>query len=203
MGTTFEEAYEQRDLVFGARPDGMLRRLVTERHLRGRALDLGAGDGRNSLFLARQGFAVEAVDVAAEAVAKLRARATAVDLPVAARVCDIRHLRLAPERYDLVVADTVLCHLALVEVRRRAAAITAALRPGGWVYASVFDRADPGESEFAALVRTRFEPDTLCSLFPRLRTETCEQRTVTDRRHGQPHRHVLLLLLAQKGDGQR
>jgi len=81
--------------------------------------------------------------------------------------------------------------------------MTEALRPGGWLYVSAFGSSDPRESEFAALVQTRFEPDTLCRTFPRLRTDTCLERIVTDRRHGRPHRHVLQLLLAQKGGPRR
>ena len=39
----------------------------------GRAIDIGCGPGRNALFLAKQGWAVDAVDLSPIAVARLRA----------------------------------------------------------------------------------------------------------------------------------
>lgn len=38
----------------------------------GTVLDLGAGDGRNALYLAEKGFAVKAVDLAEAGIAKLK-----------------------------------------------------------------------------------------------------------------------------------
>ncbi|MER5479172.1 class I SAM-dependent methyltransferase [Streptomyces sp. NPDC002734] len=64
---------------FAADPDESLaswldRGLVT-RGARGRALDLGCGPGRNTLRLARHGFAVDAVDLSPKALAWARERA--------------------------------------------------------------------------------------------------------------------------------
>jgi SAM-dependent methyltransferase len=63
---------------FAARPDESLvswldRGLVTP-GTRGRALDLGCGPGRNTLHLARHGFAVDAVDLSPKALAWARER---------------------------------------------------------------------------------------------------------------------------------
>lgn len=65
----------------------------------GRALDIAAGNGRNALFLAQKGFAVEALDIS-EAGLQLaagrspRVRAACVDLDV---------YDLVPRRYSLVL----------------------------------------------------------------------------------------------------
>ncbi|MGW3986461.1 class I SAM-dependent methyltransferase [Streptomyces sp. NPDC004830] len=61
---------------FVAKPDENLVRCV-ERYGtgRGRALDLGCGPGRNALYLAGQGFEVDAVDLSPQALAWARERA--------------------------------------------------------------------------------------------------------------------------------
>ena len=55
----------------------------------GPVLDVAAGDGRNALWLARQGFAVTAVDIAPAAIARLEAAARECGLSVTGRVADL------------------------------------------------------------------------------------------------------------------
>jgi SAM-dependent methyltransferase len=195
---TFEQAYRRPGQLFGAQPDALFARMVVEKGLTGRALDIGSGDGRNSIFLAVQGFSVDAIDTASAAVHKLRSIARRTELDIRAVSADIRNPDAIAGLYDVVAADTVLCHLDLPEAREAAEAITRALKPGGWLYASAFGHRDPGESEFSPLVRTHFDRQSLCGLFPGLRPEICREQVVLDQRHGQPHYHSLVCLTAEK-----
>ena len=201
---TFDPVYLSRDSVFGCHPDRMLADLVEQRRLTGRALDLGAGEGRNSFYLARRGFTVDAQDVSPRAVRELQVMARRHALPVSAAAGDIRDLgvRRGPTHlrgpYDLVVADTVLCHLPLPEARATALQIISLMNPGAWLYASAFATDDPRESEFAPLVQTYFEVADFCDLFTELAHERCGKTSLVDHRHGPPHRHSLLQLVAQK-----
>ena len=93
--TIYDQAYGGGKPLFGPQPDLALAQLVIGKGLRGRALDLGAGDGRNAAFLAQHGFAVEAVDLSATAVAKLSslARRTGLDIRAAATEPSLRKNR--------------------------------------------------------------------------------------------------------------
>jgi tellurite methyltransferase len=194
----FEQAYRRPGQLFGSQPDPLFARMVIDRGLAGRALDIGAGDGRNSIFLARRGFSVEALDVAPRAVTKLRRAAQSAGLDIRPAVCDIRDMQAVSGQYDVIAADTVLCHLEPHEARAVAGEIAEALRPGGWLYVSAFGYDDPGQSEFAPLVRVHFDCQSLCALFPGLRPEVCREQTVFDRRHGEPHYHTLVCLTAER-----
>jgi len=55
-----------------------------------RTLDLGAGDGRNALFLGRQGFTVTAVDISAAGITKLQHLANQQHLSIRAVIEDLR-----------------------------------------------------------------------------------------------------------------
>lgn len=91
----------------------------------GTALDLGAGDGRHTLWLASQGWDVTAVDISAEGLLLTSERAAARGLGVHTIVADV----LAA---DLPTADLVL--VAYLHADDPAAVITtaaAAVRPGG------------------------------------------------------------------------
>jgi len=67
-----------------------------------RALDIACGEGRNSLFLARNGFQVTGVDIAERALERARNRAAAAGLAVEFIAADLDTWR-PTECYDLIV----------------------------------------------------------------------------------------------------
>ena len=70
----------------------------------GKALDLACGTGRNTLWLAQNGWRVTAVDGAAEAIATLRREAVARNLEITSRVADLERgeLQIEPGAWDLI-----------------------------------------------------------------------------------------------------
>ncbi|MGH7152184.1 MAG: class I SAM-dependent methyltransferase, partial [Planctomycetota bacterium] len=71
---------------------------------RGRALDLGAGEGRNALLLASQGWRVDALDVSEVALRRLAREARARGLPIRCAVVDLEEWRPPRSTFDLVVS---------------------------------------------------------------------------------------------------
>lgn len=68
--TFWEDVYAGRPAATDPRPNARLTETVTGR-LPGDALDLGCGDGGDALWLARHGWHITAVDIAAVAVERL------------------------------------------------------------------------------------------------------------------------------------
>ncbi len=73
----------------------------------GLALDLGAGDGRNTLYLAEQGFEVIAVDAAPAGIEKIDRHLADVGLTAHTVVADLRDYELPPA-IDLLIASYVI-----------------------------------------------------------------------------------------------
>jgi len=76
----------------------------------GRALDLACGLGRHSLWLARRGWQVTAVDASPIAINSLGLMAAKEGLPMDARVADLEHneFLIEPDFWDLIVVYNYL-----------------------------------------------------------------------------------------------
>lgn len=77
----------------------------------GRALDLGCGPGRNAVWLAQQGYHVDAIDLSPAALDWGRERADAAGVDVTFIRADIFEWWPGPERYDLVYDSGCFHHL--------------------------------------------------------------------------------------------
>lgn len=97
-----------------------------------RILDLGCGQGRDALFLARLGHRVTAVDLSPAGVADVARVAEAEGLEIMAEVADIRDY--APERaFDVVLIDRTLHMLGRADRVAVLARLLGHVMPGGWL----------------------------------------------------------------------
>jgi SAM-dependent methyltransferase len=94
----------------------------------GTALDVGAGEGADALWLATRGWTVTGADVSAVALDKAAAHGRAAGVEITWERVDVRDWQ-PPCRYDLVSAQFLhLPRPMLILVHRR---LAAAVRPGG------------------------------------------------------------------------
>ena len=92
----------------------------------GTALDIGMGQGRNSLFLAALGWQVTGFDISEVGVKQAQAEAQKRDLKIDARVGDVDKFDYGNSKWDLVVGMYMHEYLT-----RNAAQIVRSLKPGG------------------------------------------------------------------------
>ena len=121
----WDERYAGTELVWSAEPNRFVAEEVADLEP-GRAVDLGAGEGRNAIHLARLGWEVTAVDFSQVALDK--GRAVAGDLPVTWLCADATSW-VAPEPVDLVLEAYLLVPPAAR--RRTTAHAFGSLRVGG------------------------------------------------------------------------
>ncbi|HEX3746640.1 MAG TPA: methyltransferase domain-containing protein [Bryobacteraceae bacterium] len=124
----------------------------------GKSLDLGMGEGRNTIYLAQQGWQATGVDLSDVAVAQAKARAATLHVGLTAIVNDL-------DRYDMGKAQWDLIGLFYLHAWYRgskpasAQRILAALKPGGIVVIEGF----AGSEQFM------FQPNELLRDFADLR----------------------------------
>ncbi len=118
---------------FADLPDESLVQWIDEGLLRrGNALDLGCGNGRNAIFLARRGFAVEGVDYSRKAIDWAGERARNAGVAVQLRCQSVFDLACEAGSYDLIYDSGCFHHMAPHRRRSYVELVTAALKPGGW-----------------------------------------------------------------------
>ena len=112
----------------------------------GTALDLGAGFGRHSLFLASKGFVVTAVETGAEQIENLKEKASKLNVLIRTENTDIRHFDPHGQQYDLILSTMVLHFLSnQKEVITTIQKMKEATRQGGINVISIYtDKSQAG-----------------------------------------------------------
>lgn len=125
----WDERYAAEGLAYGEAPNEFLVSVADGLPRQGRALDIGAGEGRNALFLASRGLEVLAVDQSAVGMQKAERLARERGLNLRTRAVDLRDFEAEAESLDVV--SSIFVHLpaglrATVHERTKAW-----LKPGG------------------------------------------------------------------------
>jgi SAM-dependent methyltransferase len=107
-GTTREARWDERysvaEYVFGKNPSAFLLRNAHRLKPGQRALAIGDGEGRNGVWLARQGLFVHSVDLSTVALDKARRLAVEQEVSIRFEKADILSWDWPVERYHLIVA---------------------------------------------------------------------------------------------------
>lgn len=94
--------YREKELVWSAEPNRFLVEEVADL-APGRALDLGAGEGRNAIWLAERGWRVTAVDFSDVALEKARRIAAEREVGMETVHADLTEYRPEPAAFALVL----------------------------------------------------------------------------------------------------
>jgi tellurite methyltransferase len=176
------------------------------RHLpeRARVLDLGCGEGRNSLFLASLGHDVVAIDRSEAGIRKLEAIAARSGVGLRAVVGDIAAVE-PDQELDCVLAHGVLYYLDNPVWRRLLSRVKLATKPGGFNIFTVFiyNLEYPCTDEIqAASYKSSFLPNEIQEFYGDWNEVRFDQYVKWDSHPGIPiHYHPIEKLVAQKPGG--
>src|SRR6185503_15070633 len=155
----------------------------------GKALDIGMGQGRNSLFLAALGWEVTGFDISEVGVKQAQAEAAKRGLKIDAQVGDVDKFNYGKARWDLVLGLYMHEYLA-----RNAGKVVASLKPGGLLVVEAIHR-DIGKNDMRG-ERYGYKDNELLKLFGALRVRHYEDTVAQadwDRSGGKPVPVVRLL----------
>lgn len=153
---TWDQRYGAAGFLYGTEPNAYL---ASQRSLfvsGKKALVVADGEGRNGVWLAQQGVAVDAFDLSPVGVAKARELAQQRAVVVNFEISDCEPWRWPESAYDYVVA--IFIQFAAPALRQRLfASMRASLKPGGYLIVQGYT---PTAAELA-----RFGPELLDHLY--------------------------------------
>lgn len=129
MTDPWDERYSTSEYVYGTKPNDLLRDQLSSLPVGGRVLCLADGEGRNGVFLARQGMQVTSLDRSTVGLEKARALAALQGVHIETVAADLATADLGNDAWDAIVS--IFCHLPAdlrASVHQR---VVRALRPGG------------------------------------------------------------------------
>ncbi len=104
----WDEKYNTKDYVYGTEPNEFLAQHVNLLP-KGRILSLAEGEGRNAVYLAKQGYSVTAVDSSRVGLDKARQLADENKVDIDFIHSDLEHFDLGEEQWDGIVS--IFCHV--------------------------------------------------------------------------------------------
>ena len=155
---------------------------------KGRVLDLAMGSGRNSVYLAREGFDVEGIDISPEAVSKAQELASGEKVNIKTSVADLETgFRIPADRYDVIICFYYLHRPLIPEIKH-------GLRPGGIVVCETYnsDQAEWGRPKNPEHL---LKPGELLNMF-------CEYRILRYREGIIEPRKAIASIIARKPGGE-
>jgi len=115
----------------------------------GQAIDLGAGNGNNALFLASEGFKVDAIDINKDAINSIKKRSRELKIELNAKKIDIREFPFN-KKYDLILAIQSLIFMKKSEFKIIISKIKRSLNRNGIAIISSFTTTDASYKRFTA-----------------------------------------------------
>ena len=137
----WNQRYQAVDGLWSRDPNALLTEFVASL-AQGRALDLGAGEGRNAIWLAKRGWRVTVLDVSAVALTRAAERAAEEGVELDCVEADWREYRPAPASHELVVISFM--HPEPAERVYMFERARDTLAPGGHLFVVGVDLVDHG-----------------------------------------------------------
>jgi 2-polyprenyl-3-methyl-5-hydroxy-6-metoxy-1,4-benzoquinol methylase len=97
----WDKRFGKKGFALGKDPNPFLKK-HTRLLLKGKALDIATGEGRNAVYLAQHGFEVDALDISEKGLKKAQKLAREQGVKINTFLVDLGQYEIEKERYDLI-----------------------------------------------------------------------------------------------------
>lgn len=195
----YDEIYKNNDFVWGESPNRLLEMIADKADNSAPFLDLGCGQGRDSLFMLKKGFRVIAVDKSQEGLNKILETVNMAKLPegMIELICgDVKGFSIKANGFSVINAFNVFQFMDKSDVLSVIGSIKNGLISGGYVVVSGFLSAPDKNTD-----KGFFKEGELKDLFSDFAPVFYEEKVIDDPGHPgcpNPHQHRVVKMISQK-----
>ncbi len=129
----WDKKYNDQEYITGKEPSNWLKENANLLKTSGKALDIAGGEGRNSVFVARQGYEVTCLDISENGLKKARDLAQEKKTKITTLHADLDISSLPENEYDLVLCFNFLDRNLFPGIRKT-------LKSGGLLFYETFNQ---------------------------------------------------------------
>ena len=176
----YDNHYKQVKDTFGKEPENILIQYSNQIRSKWPILDIGAGQGRNALYLAQKGFSVDAIDPSSVAIETIEKAATEQKLSVKTFIDDFFTFDPGAIKYGGILVFGLLQILTWRQIDDLLSKIYNWTEAGSLIFLTAFSILDASYNKYESIwpaigknsfsedgenVRTYLEPDEILNLF--------------------------------------
>lgn len=138
--TQYEKLYQGQEYYWGLEPADFLDQLIeltANRKGKVKVLDIGCGEGKDAVYMAKKGFAVTAFDITESGIKKTKELAQSKNVPINAFVADINDFSL-DEQFDIIFSTGTIQYLQDDRINSFFEKVKNLTTPNGLNYFNVF-----------------------------------------------------------------
>jgi len=199
---SYNKTYQNNPNLWGNKPNNLLLMFENDFIPNSNVLDLGCGQGRDALYLAKKGFNVLAIDSSNIAIKQLLEKSEQEQLTNLTVECvDASNFSLQSNKYQIINLHNLLQFIGKDNSLKLINNIKDKLSPDGFVIIKAFTTNDPESLKNNPKTHTFFEPNELKKLFDGFKIKHYIEHTIKDIGHTnkpEPHYHGIVELVAQK-----
>lgn len=198
---SFNQVYKKNNNAWGESQNKLLDIIMPNLRLGSTFLDLGCGQGKDSLFMAKNNFKVTAIDSSEVAINQLNKVAESEGLKNLETITtDIRDFQIEKNKYNIIYGSNVLQFLKKDEAEKIIETIKENVAQSGFIILTSFTTDDPSYDKTKEN-RAFFEPKEMLNFFKDFKIIHYFENIVIDQGHASvpgPHRHGVVRIIAQK-----
>lgn len=117
MNNEYNSKYSGEKFYWGTNPSRLITELTNRLKPGCSILDIGSGEGRNAIFLAKNGFDVTAVDISENGIMKTRKLAETHNVQIKTHVSDFIEFLSSSPKYDAIFCMNILQYISDEKIR--------------------------------------------------------------------------------------
>ena len=201
MMANYNKIYSTSDIIDDIKPSHTLSLIWKDFLPNSKILDLGCGQGIDSLFLSKNGFSVTAIDSSEVAISQIKIKKDKFKLDNLELIGgDINDFNIEKNKYQAIICRNVLNFIEKDKALKIISGLQDNIQKGSYIIIEVFTKNDPSflsDNKFACY----FDEQELLDIFSGYKILCYLENTVLDSGHPgspEPHKHGVARVIARK-----